>query len=238
MEIKKLTEEEIADGLTVDFVNKVNLRKRCSPVMFESGDEPVCIMECSKGYWVHTSDGYLRDDKGDLIVFGIRQCQVARARYLMCHGEDEKRMETEQVLNQRKRKIRDMLTVFKENIDGIRQCSIENSIANVLSKISESAMSDEQRARLQLEKEDKINNLHKMEAQYELLASEFEKGNYNLLLNIMGIEKIPNPVTFNINSEDDMRMLKNAFGKQAIDESQGDVNKLYARLKVEQMSDI
>ncbi|UQT35204.1 hypothetical protein M5E82_05685 [Parabacteroides distasonis] len=64
MEIKKLTKEEKAEGLTLDLVNKVDLRKKCSPVMFKAGDEPVDIMECSTGYWVHTSDGYLRDDKG------------------------------------------------------------------------------------------------------------------------------------------------------------------------------
>ncbi len=126
MEIKKLTKEEKAEGLTLDLVNKVDLLKKCSPVMFKGGDEPVGIMECSTGYWVHTSDGYLRDDKG----------------------------------------------------------------------------------------------------------------NYNLLLDIMGIEKIPNPISFKLDSEDDMRMLKNAFGKQAIDEAQGDVNKLYARLKVEQMYNV
>lgn len=62
MEIKKLTKEEKAEGLTLDLVNKVDLLKKCSPVMFKGGDEPVGIMECSTGYWVHTSDGYLRDD--------------------------------------------------------------------------------------------------------------------------------------------------------------------------------
>ena len=77
-----------------------------------------------------------------------------------------------------------------------------------------------------------------MEAQYAWLLSEFEEGNYNLLLDIMGIEKIPNPISFKLDSEDDMRMLKNAFGKQSIDEAQGDVNKLYARLKVEQMYNV
>lgn len=77
-----------------------------------------------------------------------------------------------------------------------------------------------------------------MEAQYEWLMSEFDKGNFSLLLDIMGIEKIPNPVTFKLDSEDDMRRLKNAFVKQSIDEAQGDVNKLFARLKVEQMYNV
>lgn len=45
-------------------------------------------------------------------------------------------------------------------------------------------------------------------------------------------------VTFKLDSEDDMRRLKNAFGKQSIDEAQDDVNKLFARLKVEQMYNV
>ncbi|RHJ75764.1 hypothetical protein [Parabacteroides sp. AM08-6] len=238
MKINKLTKEEKAEGLTLDLVNKVNLRKKCSPVMFKAGDEPVGIMECSTGYWVHTSDGYLRDDKGALIVFGIRECQIARARYLMYHGEEEKRLEAELVLEQRKRKIQEKLDVFKKNIEDIRQYTIEGSTTNVFAKILESAMSVEQRIFVKAENERKVNNLPQMEAQYDWLTSEFEKGNYNLLLDIMGIEKIPNPVTFKLDNEDDMRMLKNAFGKQAIDEAQGDVNKLYARLKVEQMYNV
>lgn len=65
--------------------------------------------------------------------------------------------------------------------------------------------------------ESEKNTTPKAVAQYAWLLSEFEKGNYNLLLDIMGIEKIPNPISFKLDSEDDMRMLKNAFGKQAID---------------------
>lgn len=233
MIIKRLTKEEKAEGLTLDIVNKIDLRKKCSPVMFKACDEPVGIMECSTGYWVHTSDGYLRDEKGKLIVFGIRECQIARARYLMNHGEEEKRKEADRVLEQRKKKILEKLNIFKNNIEDIRQYMIEGSAMNELMKVFES-----EAPRVKAEFDRKIANLPKMEAQYEWLISEFEKGNYNLLLDIMGIEKIPNPVTFKLDSEDDMRMLKNAFGKQAIDEAQGDVNKLYARLKVEQMYNV
>lgn len=238
MVIKKLTKEEKAEGLTLDVVNKIDLRKKCSPVMFKAGDEPVGIMECSTGYWVHTSDGYLRDEKGKLIVFGIRECQIARARYLMSHGDEEKREEADLVFEQRKRKILEKLAAFKNNIEDIRQYAVKGSAVNMLAKALESVMTDEQKAVIRSENERKIANLPKMEAQYEWLMSEFEKGNYNLLLDMMGIEKIPNPVIFRLDNEDDMRTLKNAFGKQAIDEAQGDVNKLYARLKVEQMYNV
>lgn len=235
MEIKKLTKEEKAEGLTLALVNKVNLRKKCSPVMFKAGDEPVSIMECSTGYWVHTSDGYLRDEKGKLIVFDIRKCQIARARYLMYHGDEEKRKEAERVLEQRKRKILEKLAVFKENIETIQEYADKDSTTSLLSRAFESVMTDEQKASVKAENERKVAMLPQMRKDYDMLVGEFEKGNYNYLLEVMGIESIPNPVSFRLDNEDDMRRLKNAFGKQAIDEAQGDVNKLYARLKVEQM---
>jgi len=50
----------------------------------------------------------------------------------------------------------------------------------------------------------------------------------------LGIEKIENLVSFKLDNQDDMRALKNAFGAQAINETNGDVNLMYARLKVEQ----
>lgn len=82
--------------------------------MFKAGDEPVDIMECSTGYWVHTSDGYLRDDKGYLIVFGRRECQIARARYLMNHGEEEKDWKPNESLNNGNGRYRKSLISSKE----------------------------------------------------------------------------------------------------------------------------
>lgn len=238
MEIKKLTKEEKLEGLTLDFVNKVNLKQRSSPVMFKQGDEPVSIMECSTGYWVNTSDGFLKDEKGQLIVAKIRECHIARARYLFYHADEEKKIEAEKVLRKRKEKIQEKLSAFKKNIEILKASLDKSSSVSSLVQILESMMTEEQKKSNQAENDRKVAMLPEMERQYALLVSEYEKGNLNYLLNVLGIEKIENPVSFKIENEDDMRMMKNAFGKKAIDESGGDVNKLYARLKVEQQSKI
>lgn len=54
----------------------------------------------------------------------------------------------------------------------------------------------------------------------------------------MGIEKIPNPMSFKLDNKKDMRVLKNSFGAKAMEESGYDVNKMFARMKVEQGSEI
>ena len=108
----------------------------------------------------------------------------------------------------------------------------KKSSVHALNEILESVSTNPQA--IKEENARKIAVLPEMERQYELLVSNFNNGNINFLLDILGIEKIENPVTFKFDNEDDMRALKNAFGAAAINEANGDVNLMYARLKVEQ----
>ena len=232
MLIKKLSKEEQAEGLTLDFVNKINLQKKSSPVMFKQNDKPASLMKCSTGWWVRAEGEFLKDESGKLLVLKERECQIARARYLFNHADEEKREEAEKVLRKRKEKIQNKLDIFKKNIDHIKALMDKNSSAHQLNEILESVITNPQA--IKEENARKIATLPEMERQYELLVSNFNNGNINFLLNILGIEKIENPVTFKLDNEDDMRALKNAFGTDAINEANGDVNLMYARLKVEQ----
>ena len=105
----------------------------------------------------------------------------------------------------------------------------KNSSTSQLNNILESISPNPQA--IKEENERKIAALPEMERQYELLVSNFNAGNINLLLNTLGIEKIENPITFKIDNEENMRTLKNAFGAQAVKETNGDVDLMYARLK-------
>lgn len=232
MLIKKLSKEEQAEGLTIDFVNKINLLKKSSPVLFKQNDKPVSLMKCSTGWWVRAEGEFLKDESGKLLIAKERECQVARARYLFYHAEEEKREEAEKVLRKRKKQIQDKLDIFKKKIDNTKALMDENSSISQLNKILASISPDPQT--IKEEDERIIAALPEMEKQYELLVSNFNAGNINFLLNTLGIEKIENPITFKLDNEDDMRTFKNAFGAQAIKETNGDVNQMYARLKVEQ----
>ena len=232
MIIKKLTKEEQAEGLTIDFVNKINLSKKNSPVMFKQNEKPMNLMKCSAGWWACAKGEFLKEDNGKLIIFKERECQIARARYLFYHAEDEKREEAEKILQKRKRQIQNKLDIFKKNIDDIKALTNKNSSISIFNEILESIGSNSQAIKEKDER--KIAALPQMEQQYDHLLSNFNSGNINYLLNILGIEKIENPVSFKLDNQDDMRALKNAFGAQAINEANGDVNLVYARLKVEQ----
>lgn len=232
MLIKKLSKEEQAEGLTLDFVNKINLQKKSSPVMFKQNDKPASLMKCSTGFWVRAEGEFLKDENGKLLILKERECQIARARYLFYHADEEKREEAEKVLRKRKEKIQNKLDIFRKNIDAIKALTDKKSSVHALNEILESVSTNPQA--IKEENARKIAALPEMERQYELLVSNFNNGNINFLLDILGIEKIENPVTFKFDNEDDMRALKNAFGAAAINEANGDVNLMYARLKVEQ----
>lgn len=140
--------------------------------------------------------------------------------------------EAEKILQKRKRQIQNKLDIFKKNIDDIKALTNKNSSISIFNEILESIGSNSQAIKEKDER--KIATLPQMEQQYDHLLSNFNSGNINYLLNILGIEKIENPVSFKLDNQDDMRALKNAFGAQAINEANGDVNLMYARLKVEQ----
>jgi len=138
MIIKKLTKEEQAEGLTIDFVNKINLFKKSSPIMFKQNEKPMNLMKCSAGWWACVKGEFLKDENGKLLIFKERECQIARARYLFYHAEDEKREETEKILQKRKRQIQNKLDIFKKNIDDIKALTNKNSSISIFNEILES----------------------------------------------------------------------------------------------------
>lgn len=91
MNIKKLDKSDLNEGLTIDFVNNIDLNKNHSPVLFSFNDDPVKTLKCSNGYWVSFGfDDMAKDKDGKLIVFSEREIQIARARFLLRNPEIEK----------------------------------------------------------------------------------------------------------------------------------------------------
>ena len=185
MLIKKLSKEEQAEGLTLDFVNKINLQKKSSPVMFKQNDKLASLMKCSTGFWVRAEGEFLKDENGKLLILKERECQIARARYLFYHADEEKREEAEKVLRKRKEKIQNKLDIFRKNIDAIKALTDKKSSVHALNEILESASTNPQA--IKEENARKIAVLPEMERQYELLVSNFNNGNINFLLDILGI---------------------------------------------------
>lgn len=69
MELKELTQAELDEGLTVEFVNNTGFEKRHTPVLFSVDENPSGIMKCSTGYWRRTGDF---QEAKDVIVKGMQ----------------------------------------------------------------------------------------------------------------------------------------------------------------------
>lgn len=243
MEIKKLTQIELDEGLTLEFVNNIKFDKRQSPVLFSKDEEPVNLMKCSTGFWRSIGNcQYERDTKGNLVVYDNKTCCIARARYLLHHAEDEKKQDAEKVLQSRKKKIEDSLSDIEKKIEQLKKLRDNGNQKSSLEQTLESALlsqtSEWQRAQYLREREAKekqtqelIAHIPRLEEIYNELKSEFDKGNYNMALDALNIEKIVNPMTFRFDNENEMNQVK-AFTRTLIET--GDINLAYARLKVEQ----
>lgn len=233
MLIKRLTPDELSEGLTLELVNKIKLSRKCSPAMFRKGDEPVQLMECSKGYWVLTSDGYLRDDKNNLIVFGERECQVARARYVMNFGEEEKRKAAANLLEIWKNKVKHKLEELQGKIEYLTRASDEKSTEAMIRRIAIEQVHHSERGNLVKAHQKDLELLPKLKELHQSLTEKYNNGEITYLLSYFGLEHFNNPESFQLDSPEDMKTFKNTFNAQYIDESQGNVSLLYARLRVE-----
>lgn len=107
--IKKLTKDELAEGLTPEFINSVNLDKCCSPVQMEPGDEPVKVLRTPTGYSIivgvyndgrHEKPIMLKDANEKQIVFRRRKIHVARARYLMNFDQKDRTRKVRYIVQQ------------------------------------------------------------------------------------------------------------------------------------------
>jgi hypothetical protein len=236
MEIKKLTKQEKDEGLTVELVNSIDLKKKASPVMFLKGDEPVKLVKCSTGYWVMYHDGkYLKDKDNKLMVFEERECQIARARYLFYYLDREKQEEVDLLLQSRKRKVDEKIKIIEHNLQSMKD-RIEGKgwHHGLIESLMDSEQLSEQLAEYNAKTKELKENLPEYERIYNYIMELYKKGEIITLLNMFDIEKMPNPVfTASFDNENDMRILKNSFEKKSLDSSNGDMNVLLARLTVE-----
>lgn len=232
MQIKKLDKPEIEEGITLDLVNSPDVTLKTSPVIFQKGDEPVTLVKCSTGYWVCYEPGkYLKDDKGRMLVFNQRECQIARARYLLYFADKEKQEAAENLMIRRRNQVQAAIENMRNNIDkAISRAKGEKDLTYTLVCVC----GDEAKKHYETETSRMAELLPEMESMYQRIIAAFEKGNITGLLDFFDIEKSENPVFSGLyNNDNDMRILKNTFSKEALERSGGNIEMLLARLKIE-----
>jgi len=93
IEFKKIPKELIEEGITIDLLNKVQDSGKFSPVMMQKGDEPVTLIKANnEAFWIQLEDGSFLKDRGKLLIFGVKECIIARARYWTLFSDVETAM--------------------------------------------------------------------------------------------------------------------------------------------------
>ncbi|GAB3164560.1 hypothetical protein [Telluribacter humicola] len=230
MKITKLTKQELAEGLTLEMVNRVNMYKGYSPIQLRQGDEPIHLLKCSAGYWVRNpeGEGYLRDERGTLLVFDERECQIGRARYLQHYGFEEKQLKAEKLIASWLEEVRQKLDALKLRVE-VLEGSVngrEGMLSQILKQHNPTAWAKQQ---AQDEKE-----LGRLKPQYEELEAMYQQKEFVGLLGILDIKKFDSlMLVARLNNSSEMEVLKNTFSRTQIDNWDGDTLLMYARLEVE-----
>ena len=221
----KLTKQETEEGITLELVNSKGVTEKTSPVLFEKEGDVYNLLKCSAGFWAMDKNGKYVKESGKYKVFQPRDCQIARARYLLYFSENEKEAETQKLYEKRKRQAVDAIANYRKKIDEIRHRP-DWFVA---------LMSLEEKIRFNAETEEK---LPLYEHDYARLEKQLNDGNITNVLVYFGIEKQTKPgellIKAHYDNDNEMRILKGAFGKEALVNYEGDIEMHIARLRVEQ----
>ena len=231
MIFKKLSKEDLEDGLTLDFVNKISMKRNYSPVLFKKGAEPTSILACSTGFWIMIDGKAKKDEHNKMVVVTELECQLARARYLFFHGADEKEKKIQDLMAYWKSEARAKLDKFKKIVEEKRQ-RIEpngNNLGAILLKHLEKEQPELQIRKSETELYNEMNDRY--------LAGEgmWEQGQFVDLIDGLGIAKLGH-LMLSVKTDDEqaMKVLKNTFGGDALNKWDGkDMLYKYAQIEIE-----
>jgi len=223
MIIKKLSKSEVEEGLTLELVNLIDLKKKCSPVQIQAGDEPVNLLVCSSGYNVIIDGKVLRDASNKPLVIAEREVQIARARYLKNYGAKEKEERVNELVESWRSKVREILDKTKLRIDGLKKSLAGEGLHGALLEMGGDSMKENLQA-----------ELSKLEPAYNQAEEMYSEGRLPELLDALNIKKL-NPLMLRAeyDNPEDMRVLKAVFHREALDKWNGDTLKAYAMIEIE-----
>jgi hypothetical protein len=234
--IKKLTKEEVAEGLTLDLVNSIDMSKNYSPIQLQEGDEPCNILQCSKGYWVMIDSKPLVDEKNQYIVWDVRKCQIGRARYLLNYGAKEKEVKIRGLIASWKNQTRKQIDLLKKKVEFLKLESnpTGDDISSIIIRAGLSKMQpNEKEAYIQ----GKLEEYERTNQTYVWAEEMWEKNNIIGLLEVFKIKKFNQPMlSARLDNNHEMKVLTNTFHRKEIDkwaDMDFDQTYKYAQIEVE-----
>lgn len=232
MKIKRLSREELAEGLTLALVNSIHLETKCSPVKLAANTVPVRLLICSAGYNVMEENGaFCRDDRNQLLVLSAREAQIGRARYLLNYGDKEKQTEVDNLVATWKENVRHELDKIKRKVDELKALTSEekNITQTIFRAVTEQNDNDWNMIKNRLEAE-----LREILPTYERSEAMYAENKFQELLTLFGIREFNNPIfSASIHNEQDIKILKNTFSKGALTKWDGDMLNIHARIEIE-----
>lgn len=218
----KLKKSELAEGILPDILAKVDMKHSSSPVIFHPEDEPVNLMQCSKGFWVSIGDGkFLEDEQGKLAVFSTRECTIARARFLSLRFEDEIKRETERIIFARKNKAERMLNDFRKNMEKLKLNSslCSNDTSNIMMQLIQSLSSEDKVAQIKKEREKNAELYQYMVPILNRLEKNFVDGQYTPVISTLEGKEYNNLIfTGSLHNPQDMEIIAQAFNPKKIEQ--------------------
>lgn len=117
IEFKKLPKDILDEGITIELLNKVQDTGKFSPAMMQKGDEPVTLIKANnEAFWIQLEDGSFLKDKGKLMVFDIKTCIIARARYWTLFSDVETAMGDKRRSEAKEKEIEKEVKRIEENV--------------------------------------------------------------------------------------------------------------------------
>lgn len=224
--IKKLSKAEIAEGLTLELVNSIRMDRNYSPVQLLPGDEPTHLLQCSTGYWVMVDGQALKDEKNQLIVWKLRECQVGRARYLLNFGAQEKENKVQALMASWKKEV-------KEKIDEVEKVKngFVSGFTEILSGAIEQMRGKEFSEAFHKDREERQKNATQL---HDIVQRMWAENKIIELLEFFKIKTFPNPMlSVRMDNEQEIKVMKNTFGAEALNEWDGDMLYKYAQIEIE-----
>jgi hypothetical protein len=264
MDIKKLSKEITDEGITLESVNSPLFLKRYSPAILRAGEEQVTLLcingrENSLRFWIRDRDkNWIKDSRkhgGRLLVIDEEEARIGRARYLVLHGEEERKAEQEKFFAS----VEKQAEKWKAEIDrGIKtfhydlqvnKCIAGEEFEDTRNEIftvaayAELLKRDKSDFELDIMKSSAKAKLPESEELYEHISEMQTAGDWYGLAKMLG--KVGNdygePIFIaHYDNPEEMDNLKSIFGKDAMDYFGGDMLKISAaiHIKKQQMQKI
>lgn len=248
MKFNSLPKELKGKGLTLEFINAIDMKTQYSPGILKPGGKPAHLVFCGVGYWIKNPyGGYMQDNNNNLLVLDEQTARIARALYLQAYQEQEKEAKVQQLISNWTDQVKDKIFELKHRLDNLKK--ISNTFYPVLEEafvIAKVAFAKSNPhlvipvPNLEEISSKRSEEQQQLKSSYKLAIQLLEEEKIIDLLELFGIRKFPVPALMMaamFDNKADMAVAINTFKKEQSEKYFTEDPKkqllMYARLEIE-----